>query len=160
MSAEIEANHPGQPHDHDACVSVAIEQAETVCRTSGARLTDTRRRVLELIWETHKPVKAYDLLDRLGKEGRSAKPPTIYRALDFLLEQGLIHRIEALNAFVGCPHPETHHPGYFLICEICGNVAELEATDIAKTVSDAANSLGFYVRKQTVEVFGQCRGCR
>ena len=90
-------------HDHRACVDEALDGAVELCRKRGARLTGTRQRILELVWAGHRPVGAYELLAALGRDGQPAAPPTVYRALDFLVDQGLVHRIESLNAFVGCP---------------------------------------------------------
>ncbi len=103
-------------HDHGHCVATALDAAASLCQRRRARLTPLRRRVLELVWRSHEPQGAYDILDTLGERGRRAAPPTVYRALDFLLGQGLIHRIESLNAFVGCRDPDTPHAGQFLIC--------------------------------------------
>src|SRR5262245_4876474 len=111
---------PRKGHDHDRCVTDALSAAEAVCARAGDRLTPLRRRVLELVWASHRPAGAYALLDRLREDGRGAAPPTVYRALDFLLERGLIHRIESLNAFVGCAHPGENHLVQFLICRSCG----------------------------------------
>ena len=94
-------------------------------RQKGVRFTPLRRRVLELVWSSHKPVGAYALLDQLRNEDLGSAPPTVYRALDFLIENGLIHRIERMNAFVGCSHPGEAHRGFFLICGDCGNAEEL-----------------------------------
>src|SRR5699024_7737219 len=89
-------------HDRTACVSDALARADRICRPQGRRLTPMRRRVLELVWNSHKPVKAYDLLEAIRSNRNNAAPITVYRALDFLQEAGLVHRIESLNAFVGC----------------------------------------------------------
>lgn len=134
--------------------------AESHCRRVGARFTTLRRRVLELIWNSHEPVGAYALLDTLRAEGLAAAPPTVYRALDFLLGQGLIHRLRSLNAFVGCPRPGGDHFGQFLMCTDCGAVIELEDSGIAGAVADGAARVGFAVGRQTVEVEGICSGCR
>src|SRR5882724_8224269 len=96
-------------HDHQHCIDDALVRAATICAQSGGRLTPLRRRVLELVWHSHAPVGAYDILDALRRDGRPAAPPTAYRALEFLLGHGLIHRIESLNAFVGCAQPERPH---------------------------------------------------
>ena len=94
------------PHDHSRCVAEALAEAEALCAKQGTRLTTLRKRVLELVWASHKPLGAYDILGVLSEEdGRRAAPPTVYRALDFLLENGLVHRIASLNAFIGCVHP-------------------------------------------------------
>lgn len=151
---------PPAHHDHGRCVAHALEAAEAECRRRGARLTDVRRRVLELVWQSHQPVGAYAVLDALGKEGFCAAPPTVYRALDFLLAHGLIHRIERLNAFVGCAHPGAPHAGQFLLCTRCGAAAELIDPAIAEAVAAAAGRLGFTAGRQTVEIEGLCPACR
>ena len=147
-------------HDHDSCVADAIAMAEALCKTRGERLTPTRRRVLELVWDSHKPAGAYDVLDKLHDEGRRSAPPTVYRALEFLTEQGFVHRIESLNAFVGCAHPGATHRAHFLICQDCGAAAELEDAPLKSALTDAANRAGFIVQKETVEVRGRCPDCQ
>jgi Fur family zinc uptake transcriptional regulator len=146
-------------HDHAGCVTDALQIAEAVCAQKGARLTDLRRRVLELVWESHRPVGAYDILKALMKEQRAA-PPTVYRALDFLLEQGLVHRISSLNAYVGCIKPQTPHVGQFLICGTCQESAEILNEKVFDDLRETAMSAGFEVRQQTVEIIGTCRRCR
>ncbi len=150
---------PASDHDHHACVASALSAAEAECRRRGARLTDIRRRVLELVWTSHAPVGAYALLDGLRGEGRAAAPPTVYRALDFLLAHGLIHRIETLNAFIGCRHPGVPHVGLFLMCRRCGTVAELNDGAIERAVERGAERLGFRVLTLTVEAAGLCPTC-
>lgn len=151
---------PVPNHDHGTCIAHAVEVAEAECRRRGARLTDVRRRVLELVWHGHAPVGAYALLETLGREGFCAAPPTVYRALDFLLAHGLIHRIERLNAYTGCSHPGTPHAGQFLLCEGCGAAAELVDPAIDAAITAAAARQGFSVSRQTVEVDGLCPACR
>jgi Fur family zinc uptake transcriptional regulator len=146
-------------HDHDHCRADALGDAEALCAQRGARLTTTRRRVLEIIWESHAPIGAYDILDALKREGRSAQPPTVYRALDFLLAQGLAHRITSLNAYIGCTAPGRSHGAQMLICERCGTVAELDDVRIGDTVTSAARALGFRIAHQALEVVGVCRDC-
>ena len=107
-------------HDHHRCVADALAEAERLCVDRDVRLTELRKRVLELIWGSHAPVGAYAIMDLLRAEGRNAMPPTVYRALDFLLEQGLIHRIASLNAYIGCSHPADTHAMQYLICKRCG----------------------------------------
>jgi Fur family zinc uptake transcriptional regulator len=156
---------PFQPknHDHGKCVAEAISAAEVRCIRDGRSFTPLRRRVLELVWSSHGPVGAYDLLDALRAERRSAAPPTIYRALDFLMGNGLIHRIESLNAYVGCgspdQHGDQHQGGQFLICRDCGAVAELDDPAIARAIATRAKSVGFDVKSQTIEVQGLCPRC-
>ena len=147
-------------HDHGQCVDDALATAAALCARRGARLTDLRRRVLELVWQGHEAVKAYDVLDRLGRSPGSAKPPTVYRALDFLMAHGLVHRLESLNAYVGCPQPDSSHKGRFLICDACGHVAEFDSAAIRSAIADQADGLGFAVRGETVEVHGLCQRCR
>ncbi len=150
----------GAAHDHGACIADALMAAETICRERGARLTKLRRRVLELIWSSHAPVGAYVLLRRLSQEHESAAPPTVYRALDFLLEQGLIHRIESLNAFVGCVEPSEAHAGQFLICRHCGAAAEMRDRRVNKAIGRTASDLGFTLEEATVELRGLCPACQ
>lgn len=149
----------GQSHDHARCVRYAISDAEAICAGRGARLTKLRQRVLELIWSSHAPVGAYDLLRRLSREREKAAPPTVYRALDFLLEHGLIHRIESLNAFVGCAAPVEAHSGQFLICRRCGTAAELDDPRLRRAIARGARELSFTVESDTVEIRGLCAAC-
>jgi len=150
----------GERHDHDLCITKALQEAEQLCARRGARLTELRKRVLSLVWTSHSPVRAYDLLDRLSEEQGRAAPPTVYRALEFLLEQGLVHRIESLNAFVGCPAPSENHSGQFLICRDCGAAAEMQDRAIDRAISAQAAACGFTVEGKTVEVRGLCPACQ
>ena len=147
---------PFRAHDHGSCVEEALDRAAALCEQRGARLTAQRRQVLELVWRGHEPVGAYELLDRMGR----AAPPTVYRALDFLIEQGLVHRIESLNAYVGCDRPEAAHVSQFLICTDCGTTAEVEDDRLAGAVERRAAALGFMVERQTIEIRGKCPRCR
>jgi Fur family transcriptional regulator, zinc uptake regulator len=151
---------PGEEHDHGTCVGEALDRAEALCRQTGARLTALRRRVLEIVWAGHKPVGAYDILDALREERRKAAPPTVYRALEFLMEHRLVHRIESLNAFVGCCSPETSHGGQFLICNSCGAAVELDDARIGAAIAESAEKAGFTVERRVVEVEGVCPHCR
>lgn len=149
------------PHDHSQCVSTALADADKLCARLGVRLTALRKRVLELVWQSHKPLGAYDILAVLSEEdGRRAAPPTVYRALDFLLENGLVHRIASLNAFIGCTQPEHAHEGQFLICRQCHSAIELEQPSISQAIVHSAHSVGFRVETQTVEVVGLCASCQ
>ncbi|MGH6991360.1 MAG: transcriptional repressor [Stellaceae bacterium] len=147
-------------HDHDHCVDAALGRAEALCRAQDARLTHLRREVLELIWRGHEPVGAYALLEALRHAHPHAAPPTIYRALEFLGAHGLIHRIESLNAYIGCDHPERPHKSQFLICARCSNAAEVDDPGVARALSRSARELGFAVTRQTVELRGLCPACR
>jgi Fur family zinc uptake transcriptional regulator len=156
-----DAQDPSPPagHDHDSCVSAAIETAEHLCRERGLRFTDLRRRVLALVWDSHKPIGAYDILDKLGTEGRAAAPPTVYRALDFLIEAGLVHRLDSLNAFIGCSDPARSHTGQFMICRQCRTVLEIHDAEIEAVVADKAEQRGFTAVHQMLEVQGLCACC-
>lgn len=132
-----------------------------MCLKQGLRLTALRRRVLELVWQSHKPLGAYDILAVLSEQdGRRAAPPTVYRALDFLLDNNLVHRIASLNAFIGCNHPEHAHQGQFLICRDCHVAVELEHKTISDAIVESALGVGFAVEGQTVEVIGLCAACQ
>lgn len=146
-------------HDHDTCVANALAHAEQVCARKGLRLTAIRRRVLELIWASHQPSKAYDLLDAIRNESFSAAPPTVYRALDFLEEAGLVHRIESLNAFAGCESSHTGGQPMFLICRQCKRVAELPDQAVEQAISHAASRADFAVERETIEISGLCNSC-
>ena len=152
-------NSPGRNLDHGACVESVLEQAETLCRERGARLTPLRRRVLEIIWENHAPLGAYDVLQRMNAEGGRNAPPTVYRALDFLLKHGLIHRIESQKAFVGCATPGNAHKAQFFICRDCGTVAETHSEEIGEAIEASAIRAGFLVETPLMEISGRCKEC-
>lgn len=147
-------------HDHHHCVADAVQAAEKVCAARGERFTPLRRTVFELLWSTHKPVKAYDLLAMLAQTHERPAPPTVYRALDFLQEAGLVHRLESLNAYIGCGEPGRPHQGQFLICEGCGVVAELDDAELTARISTSAQRIGFKVNDETIEISGVCRACQ
>jgi Fur family zinc uptake transcriptional regulator len=162
-------------HVHDAASFVAA--VERACRERGLRLTPIRARVLGLIAEHGKPIKAYDLLDRIRADksrsdksraeraddedaGGAAAPPTVYRALDFLLANGFIHKLESVNAFVACHHPNSaQHSVPFLICDRCHGAVELEDRRIVGMLDEQARALGFVPQAQTLEVHGLCARC-
>lgn len=157
----MSGDHPPHVHDHDACVQDALRRAEAKCAQSGARLTPLRRRVLELVWSNHKPHGAYALLEALERESdRKIAPLTVYRALDFLVEQGLAHRIETLNAYLGCSVSDNGHSAQFLVCERCGCALEIDDPTIAAAVTTSAAAKGFAVHRQTIEISGVCRVCQ
>jgi Fur family zinc uptake transcriptional regulator len=151
---------PPPAHNHSDCVAQAIETADQLCREKGLRFTKLRRRVLQLVWSSHKPVGAYEILQKLTTEGRKAAPPTVYRALEFLIEAELVHRLDSLNAFVGCADPSSSHSGQFLICRSCRSVAELDNRDISTIVQKTASDLGFTAVQQMLEIQGLCAACR
>ena len=151
---------PALEHDHDGCVRAALDSAEETCERNGARLTELRRHVLKLVWASHAPMGAYAILEALHGEGHAAAPPTVYRALDFLREQGLIHRVESLNAYIGCAHPDAAHTALVLICTGCQRAAEFQDQAVDEKLRQAAAARGFAVARQTIEVEGLCPDCR
>ena len=138
----------------------ALARADTLCQERGVRLTELRRRVLEILWNSPTPLGAYAILDVLRADGRPGAPPTVYRALDFLLEQGLIHRLASLNVFVGCRQPDNRHGGQFLICRDCGQVNELSSPAVEELLRAEAAVRDFEVLAQMVEVLGRCPDCQ
>lgn len=144
---------------HQQCVNNALREGEKICQENGLRFTTLRRKVLELIWQSHKPAKAYDILDQLSDDNGQAKPPTVYRTLDFLLENGLIHRLNSLNAYVGCSHPVQHHDCYFLICKKCEEVVECCNTGLTQAIEAAASKNQFTTDQAILEIQGLCKSC-
>lgn len=136
-----------------------LARAEILCSERGVRLTEQRKSVLRLLCSAEKPLSAYDLLDKMREEIENPAPPTVYRALDFLQEQGLVHKLESLHAFVGCTHPEHPHSSQFLICASCGEVAEVEDQTITESLKAAGQAIGFCAKHPVVEVLGTCAQC-
>ncbi|HCH24245.1 MAG TPA: Fur family transcriptional regulator [Oceanospirillaceae bacterium] len=150
---------PFQQHDHSHCIATAMQQAQGLCQERGVRLTPVRQRVLELVWQSHQPLGAYDLLARLGEDGFNSAPPTVYRALDFLQEQGLIHKLTSVNAYTGCCSPGTPHEGHFFLCLSCNQALELDTSTLQESLQSSANTHGFTIAQQTIEVTGFCARC-
>lgn len=146
-------------HNHQQCVDDALKIADHLCTERGVQLTAIRQQVLALIWESHKAVKAYELLDRIKPLQAAAKPATIYRALDFLLAQGLIHRVESLNAFVGCSCSGHQHEQLLLICKQCEQVEERMAAGVMQVLAEEFRQAGFSAHSKAIEVHGLCRRC-
>ena len=135
--------------------------AEKRCKEQGVRLTKLRRQVLELIWQSHRPLGAYDLLDMLsGSNQKRIAPPTIYRALEFLQQQKLVHRIATLNAFTGCGATSAHANSAFLICQRCQIAIEMEQSELQLAINIGAEQSGFSVSSANIEVLGLCSSCR
>jgi Fur family transcriptional regulator, zinc uptake regulator len=156
-----QAVFPAPDHDHARCTSEAVAHAEAICAARKERLTPIRRRVLEALLESHSPLGAYELIDRLAENGPRPAPITIYRALDFLREQGLVHRIESRNAFIACVHHHTTgDPVVFLICEKCGAVGEAAAAAVAQTIRTASRAAGFTPKTPVIEISGICAHCK
>ncbi len=147
--------------DRPEGIAERLDRAAEACARDGGRLTAIRRQVLALVLASHEPLGAYALLDRLRADKANATPATIYRALDFLQDHGLIHRVERLNAFIGCAEAgeHHHHAAQFLICRSCGAVAEMEDAGIAASVERAAVQSGFRAVRAIVEVEGTCAAC-
>jgi Fur family zinc uptake transcriptional regulator len=146
-------------HDHHDCQSKALAIAEQLCESRGARFTAIRREVLALIWESHRAVKAYDLLPRIKDTLQSAKPITVYRALDFLLEQGLIHRVESLNAYIGCSFSDHQHEQLLLTCDRCHEVEERPGEQVMAAIAEELQKASFTLHRQAIEVHGICKRC-
>ncbi|MCC4266041.1 transcriptional repressor [Oceanimonas baumannii] len=141
-------------------VQQQLERAERLCEQRSVRFTPTRRHVFTLIAGHKGAVSAYELLDQLKELEPNAKPPTVYRALDFLLAQGFVHKVESLNAFLFCEHFAEHHPMQLLICTQCGDVIELHDEAINRAFEHQAELHGFAITSQSIEAHGQCRRCR
>lgn len=149
-----------RPHDHAACIARTLDAADAAVAAAGARMTPVRRRALEILLESHSAVGAYDLLERLSADGFGARPPVAYRALDFLVAQGLAHRIERLNAFVACMHPGEAHDPAFMVCRACRAVAETRAAPGAGPLGPGAQAIGFQIERTVVEAEGLCPKCQ
>lgn len=146
-------------HDHRACMADTLAMAERLAGTRGEKLTALRRRVLEIVLASHKPVGAYDVLGAMARDGAKPAPPTVYRALDFLRAQGFVHRIDSLSAFVACFAPETAHRSHFLLCRACGRAAEIDDPALDAGLERAARDAGFTAERETVEITGVCGEC-
>ena len=158
MSAAI---FPAPDHDHARCTSAAIAHAEAQCAARAQRLTPMRRQVLEVLLTSHRPLGAYEIIEELAKSKPRLAPITVYRALDFLMENGLVHRIESRNAFLACAHDHDEAAMVaFLICERCGLVGEVPAAPIAQSLNTSARGTGFTPRMSIVEITGVCAHCQ
>jgi Fur family zinc uptake transcriptional regulator len=148
-------------HDHARCEADVLADAERACATRGARLTPLRRRALAALVSEHRPLGAYEIMERMASDGTRPAPITVYRALDFLLENGLVHRIASRNAFVACAHKHTATDSVvFLICERCGTVGESSSAAIKNALHAAAVEAGFVPHLPMIEVAGICVHCR
>ena len=158
MGAECHHAESAQPGLEGAALANAVAAAQAQCERTRERLTPPRRRVLELLLESDGPMKAYDLIAAYGADGEPAKPPTVYRALEFLERLGFAHRIESLNAYVPCRMEGAGHRAAFLICECCGAAQEFEPDFSAQFA--AAETAGYAVRTVTLEARGLCPACK
>lgn len=152
---------PDPDHDHGRCAEDAFSHAEKVCAGRGQKFTPIRRQVLGALLSSHRPLGAYEVIDELAKTMPRPAPITVYRALDFLMENGLVHRIESRNAFLACAHnhDETSVVA-FLICETCGSVGEIPAAPLAQSFNAAARGTGFAPKLSVVEITGTCAHCQ
>jgi len=152
---------PAPDHDHGRCAEDAFAHAERVCAARGQKFTPIRRRVLGALLSSHRPLGAYEVIDELARTMSRPAPITVYRALDFLMENGLVHRIESRNAFLACAHNHDEAGVVaFLICESCGAVGEVPAARLAQSFTEAARSAGFAPRLSVVEITGTCSHCQ
>lgn len=146
-------------HDHGCCLRDTLARAEEVASRAGARLTPVRRRALEILLEEHRAMGAYEVLEKLAEGGFGSQPPVAYRALEFLVDHGLAHKVRRLNAFAACMHPGEDHAPVFLICRACNAVAETEGQGVRAALDDAAEVAGFRVERANIEALGLCPAC-
>lgn len=160
MTQNIDSKILQGQHNHQGCINHALQAAEQICIKNGVRLTAIRRHVLELICANHKAIGAYELLDLFRKHDPNAKPVTIYRALDFLMEAGLVHKIESLNAFIACLQAEAQHKSAILICDQCKNAYEIDATLVYDSLFSLSEAVQFKPQCLTLELHGLCASCQ
>ncbi|MEZ5684581.1 MAG: Fur family transcriptional regulator [Paracoccaceae bacterium] len=146
-------------HDHAHCAEATLARAEKVAAEAGARMTPVRRRTLEILLAEHRAMGAYEVLEKLSAEGFGSQPPVAYRALEFLVDQGLAHRVRRLNAFAACMHPGQPHAPVFLICRACNAVAEAAGEPVRAALDAAARAAGFTVERANIEALGLCPAC-
>ena len=152
---------PAPDHDHGRCAEDALSHAERVCTGRRQKFTPIRRQVLGALLSSHRPLGAYEIIEQLAKDMPRPAPITVYRALDFLMENGLVHRIESRNAFLACAHNHDETAVVaFLICEACGSVGEIPSAALAQTFNEAVRSTGFSPKLSVVEITGTCTHCQ
>ena len=164
---EADGVHDHHDHDHQHCRTTALERAERLCGEKGLRLTAQRRMVLDVMLESHAPATAYEIMDRIAEVAHRPSPISVYRALDFLVANGFVHRIESRNAFLACsavhqgPGEGDRAPALlFMLCEACGAATEAESVDLAEVLGTLAGRSGFTVASSVLEVKGLCAACR
>jgi Fur family transcriptional regulator, zinc uptake regulator len=146
-------------HDHAHCTADLIARAERTCERRGSKLTGQRRDILASVAQSHSAVGAYDIIERMAEHGPRPAPITVYRALDFLLAHGLVHKIESRNAFVACSHSHEGQPAALLICEVCGTVTELDVPEIFERIAEKAKARKFSPAHTMIEISGTCGAC-
>lgn len=147
-------------HDHKYCRGSVLGKADQLSKSGALRFTPVRRRTLEILLEEHRALGAYEVLEQLAKDGFGKQPPVAYRALDFLVENGFAHRIRRLNAFTACQHPAEIHSPAFFICTDCGAVAEVHERDVRDALQQAADRIGFSIKRMNMEIAGICPTCQ
>ncbi|MGB0359955.1 MAG: Fur family transcriptional regulator [Endozoicomonas sp.] len=148
-------------HDHNQCISDALENARKVCTAKGSRLTAIRERVLELVWQSHRPIGAYEIMANLKQgDSKPAQPPTVYRALGFLVDHGLVHKLSSSNTYIGCHIPDKVHYSCFLICSCCQTTIELDIPYIKQELTVCAEQCQFSINYSNIELSGLCSKCR
>jgi Fur family transcriptional regulator, zinc uptake regulator len=157
--ASLSGSRARSAHNHARCVQRAVAEAEAVCAQKKIRLTPLRRRILKLVWRSHEPIGAYEILADIAKGRQKAGPPTVYRALAFLQSAGLVHRLDALNAFLGCNRPQTKHAARFLLCDRCHRVAEIAEPVLNSALFKRAQALGFKLTDSAIEIKAVCMRC-
>src|SRR6202795_272767 len=157
----VKSTFPAPGHDHGRCTADAMIHAEQVCARRAQRLTPIRRQVLQALLSSHRPLGAYEVIDELARAMPRPAPITVYRALDFLMVNGLVHRIESRNAYLACaPDPDAAAMVAFLICDDCGSVGEIPALPVAQSLNAAARATGFAPKLSVVEIAGTCAHCQ
>ncbi len=146
-------------NNHQQCIDSAIHRAENVCLKHSMHFTPLRRNILELIWQSHIPLKINDISKQLEQNNQAVKPISVYRVLDFLLEYGMIHKLVSQNSFLGCSHPGEKHNCYFIICKKCYKVEEVCTNNLLSDIAQSLNKLNFIPEHITFEVQGICKEC-
>jgi Fur family zinc uptake transcriptional regulator len=161
MMTSMRPAFPAPDHDHDRCAADGLLHAERICGERAQKLTPIRRHVLQALLKSHKPLGAYEIIDELATQMPRPAPITVYRALDFLMANGLVHRIESRNAYLACAHDhDAAALVAFLICDRCGSVGEIPAASVAQSLNSAARASGFAPKLSVVEITGTCAHCQ
>jgi Fur family zinc uptake transcriptional regulator len=149
-----------EEHDHSACVSGGIARVTETCAQKGLQFTPVRKRVLEILLKNHRAMGAYEILDILRAEKMGSQPPVVYRALEFLMNNGFAHKIERTNAFTACTHIGVDHAPAFLICTSCDAIVETQSEMSKEVLSRAAKGTGFAISRVVIEAEGECPKCQ
>lgn len=154
------AQSHGPGHAHGDSQEAALTLAEEYCRERGEKLTPIRRKVLELLLNSGRATKAYSLLDEMRQIHPGSAPPTVYRALDFLLSAGLVHRIESINAFTVCHDLTQCQHGILVVCQQCGSVTELHQPKLRQALVTQIEDAGYRLASDEIELKGLCSACQ